>query len=376
MRRLVAVAKKESKEILRDPITLGIAILLPLLMMFLFAYAINLDVKEIRLAVLDLDRSPESREYVSSFLRSGYFRLHVVAKDFREIERLLDGGAVRLALVIPPEFSKNIRQGLSSEVQTLLDGSFPNTAIVALNYIAAIDESENARLQSHHLSSRFGLLRAEPAVKAEPRVLYNPELQSANFIIPGLFAVILMAFPPLLAALAVVREKERGSIQQVFTSPIKSWEFIGGKMLPYTAIAFVEMILLLGAGLLWFGVSVRGTISLLLLLSLIYVACTVGIGVLVSTLTRSQVVALLLAIILTLMPSFLFSGFLFPIASMPAFFQAYTYLFPARYFNAIARGIVLKGVGFPHLLFDTVLLLLYTLAIFAFASARFRKKIE
>ncbi|HSE89316.1 MAG TPA: ABC transporter permease [Candidatus Binatia bacterium] len=372
---MIAVAKKESREIFRDPITLGIAILLPVIMMFLFSYAITLDVREIRLAVLDQDRSSESREYVSSFLESGYFRLTAYASNPKDIEQRLDQGTVRMALIVPPDFSTRLRQGLSSEVQTLLDGSFANTVIVASNYVAAIDEIQNARLQSYYLAQRFGPLELARAIKAEPRVRYNPGLRSANFIIPGLFAVILMAFPPMLTALAVVREKERGSIKQIFASPIKSWEFISGKMLPYTGIAFLEMLLLLEVGRLWFSVAVLGSVPLLLGLSWLYVACTVGIGLLVSTLTKSQVVAVLLAIILTLMPSFLFSGFLFPIASMPEVFRYYTYLFPARYFNEIARGIVLKGIGLYHLWFSAALLVVYAAAVLTCAAMRFSKKI-
>jgi len=376
VRRMIAVAGKEAREILRDPVTLGIAILLPVIMMFLFAYAITLDVREIRLAVLDQDRTAESREYLSAFLRSGYFRLEAYARNSQELGRLLDRGEVRMALIIPPGFSKRLRQGLSSEVQTLLDGSFANTAIVASNYVAAIDEVQNARLQSRYFGQRFGPLEVGRAIKAEPRVRYNPELLSANFIIPGLFAVILMAFPPMLSALAVVREKERGSIRLIFASPVAPWEFICGKMLPYAGIAFLEMLLILEVGRLWFGVEVLGSVPLLLLLSLLYVACTVGIGLLVSTLTQSQVVAVLLAIILTLMPSFLFSGFLFPIASMPELFQYYTYLFPARYFNEIARSIVLKGTGLYHLWFSAAWLLVYAAAVLTIATVRFGKKIE
>lgn len=375
MRRMMAVAKKEAREICRDPITLAIAIFLPLIMMFLFAYAVTLDVREIRLAVLDRDRSAESREYVSAYLGSGYFRLEAYPRDYKEVERLLDRGEVRMALVISAGFSRRLRQGLGADIQTLLDGSFANTAIVASNYVAAIDESQNGRLQSSYLSQRFGPLPMTAAIKPEPRVRYNSELQSTNFIIPGLFAVILMAFPPLLTALAVVREKERGSIKLIFTSPIAPWEFIGGKMLPYAGMAFLEMILLLGVGQFWFGVGVRGSVALLLVLSLLYVVCTVGIGLLVSTLTQSQVVAVLLAIILTLMPSFLFSGFLFPIATMPEVFRFYTYLFPARYFNEIARAVVLKGVGLEHLWPSAVMLLVYATALLTGASMRFAKKI-
>lgn len=375
MRRMLAIVEKEAREILRDPVTLAIAVFLPLIMMFLFAYALTLDVKEIRIAVLDHDRSRESREYVSAFLESGYFRLGAEPENPRDVERLLDRGAVRVAMIIPPDFSRRLSQGLQTGVQILLDGSFSNTAIVAANYVAAIHEKENARIQSSYLTQRFGSRAADAAVKPESRVRYNPELRSANYIVPGLFAVILMAFPPMLTALAVVREKERGSIHQIFVSPAKPWEFMVGKMLPYAAIAFFEMVLLLAAGVLWFRVPVHGSAALLLALSLLYVSCTVGMGLLVSTVTKSQVVAVLLAIVLTLMPSFLFSGFLFPIASMPAFFRFYTYLFPARYFNEIARGIALKGLGLPNLWPDALLLFAYAVTVLGFASLRFKKKI-
>lgn len=375
MGRMTAVAKKEVRELLRDPITLGIAIFLPVIMMFLFSYAITLDVREIRLAVLDQDQSAESRDYLFSYLESGYFRLEAYANNPQELERLLDDGAVRMALIIPPDFSRRLRQGLPAEIQTLLDGSFANTAIVASNYVAAIDEIHNTHLQSEYLEKRVGTIEVARAIKSEPRIRFNPGLKSANFIIPGLFAVILMAFPPMLTALAVVREKERGSMRQILATPIAPWEFICGKTLPYTGIAFLEMLLLLALGYFWFNVTVVGSLLLLLWLSLLYVLCTVGIGLVVSTLTHSQVVAVLLAIVLTLMPSFLFSGFLFPIASMPDPFRYYTYLFPARYFNDIARGIVLKGIGIEHLWIHGAWLLFYALAVLMIATMRFSKRI-
>jgi len=374
--RIAAVTKKETREILRDPITLGIAIVFPLLLMFLLTYAITLDVRDIRLAVLDEDGSAESREYVAKFLGSGYFRLAAVARSAKEIEGLLDRGDARVVLAIRPDFSRNLRQGLPAEVQTLLDGSFANTAVIALNYVDAITDAYTRRLQERALAARAGAVPLlSPAIRVEPRVRYNPELRSEHYIVPGLFAVILMAFPPLLTALAVVRERERGSILQIFIAPIRGWEFLGGKLLPYAAIAFLEMLLLLAAGSLWFHAPVRGSLPLLLGLALLYVLCTVGIGLLVSTATRSQVVASLLSIVLTLMPSFLFSGFLTPIASMPPFFQGYTYLFPARHFMEITRGISLKGVGLGTLWPSVVLLAVYGAAVLTLAALRFRKRI-
>jgi ABC-2 type transport system permease protein len=374
--RLGAVARKETREILRDPITLAIAIVLPLLMMFLFAYAITLDVREIGVAVLDEDGSPESRDYVASVLQSGYFRLHAAVSRLAEVERLLERGAVRVGLILPAGFGRTLGQGLPADVQALVDGSQANTAIIALNYLSAIGETHTRRLQERALEARLGRLpRVWPAIRVESRVRYNPALRSEDYIVPGLFAVILMAFPPLLTALAVVRERERGSIVQIYLAPIRAWEFLAGKLLPYAGIAFLEMLLLLVAGRFWFGAPIRGSVPLLLGLALVYVLCTVGIGLLVSTRTRSQVVALLLSIVLTLMPAFLFSGFLYPIASMPVVFQWYTHLFPARHFMEIARGIALKGVGLERLWPSAALLVVYGSAVLILASLGFRRKI-
>lgn len=374
MRRLLAIAKKEVYEILRDPITLVIAILLPLLMMVLFSYAITLEVKEVSLAVVDEDHSPESRAYVASFLRSGYFRLYSAGQNVRQIERLLDQGAVRAALIIPPTFSRHLRQGLVAEVQSLVDGSFSNTALLILNYVDTITQTYALRLQEEALHAA-GLPHLSDVIRVEPRVRYNPALRNEIFVVPSLFAVILMAFPPLLTALAVVRERERGSIQQLYTSPIRVTEFFWGKLLPYALIALLEMLLLLGLARLWYEIPVRGSMPLLLVLSFLYVLATVGIGLVISSWTRSQVVALLLAIVLTFMPAFLFSDFLFAIASMPAVFRGYTYVFPARYFMTISRGITLKGLGIADLWPHAVMLVVYTLGLFGLAALKFRKKI-
>lgn len=209
--RLLAIMKKETREILRDPITLWIAILLPVITMILFSYAITLDVKELPMAVLDEDGSPESREYIAGFVQSGYFRIHGIVRSEQEIERLLDRGTIRVTLVIPSGFSRSLNQGVAADVETVLDGSFANTAVIALNYVNAIDDSYARQVQERVMTGHAGFaFHQSEAIRIEPRVRYNPDLRSENFIIPGLFAVILMAFPPLLTALAVVREHERG----------------------------------------------------------------------------------------------------------------------------------------------------------------------
>ena len=374
--RFLALAKKESREILRDPITLFVSIFLPLLMMFLFSYAITLDVKPIDVAVVDESKSSESREYVARYVESGYFRVHATPAAMRDIDDLLDRGKVRAVLIVPSTFSTELRKGIQTKVQLLLDGSFPNTALIALNYADGITQTYALDLQRRALAARYGMLATAPrAIEIQSRIRYNPALRSENFIIPGLFAVILMAFPPLLTALAVVRESEQGSIEHIYMSPIRTWEFFFGKLAPYAMIAFLEMLLLLAAAVLWFRVPIRGSVPLLLALSVLYVVASCGIGLVVSTWTRSQVVALLLAIVLTFMPAFLFSGFLFAIESMPPAFQVYTYLFPARYFTEISRGIILKGAGMDALWLPSTILVAYSMGLLALAAMRFHKRI-
>ncbi|HEX9180504.1 MAG TPA: ABC transporter permease [Burkholderiales bacterium] len=367
---VLAVVWKEVREIRRDPVTIWVAVALPLIMLYLFGSALSLDVKDARLAVYDLDQSPASRALAEAFPHSGYFRRVAEIRAEPEIGRLLDRGQVNLVLVIPEDFSRRLARGETATVQTLVDGAFSATAMVVASYAVAV-------VQGHALS----LAAAAPGeprplpIAVETRIWFNAPLKSVYYIVPGLFGVILMAFPPLLTALAVVREREAGSVQQIFVSPIRPYQFIAGKMLPYAAIAFLEMLMILFAGLWGFGIPFRGSPALFLAATAIYVLCTVSLGLLISTITRSQLVAMLLAIMATLMPSFLFSGFLFPIFTMPEMMQGYTYLFPARYFVEVSRGIVMKGVGLEVLWPQFLVLGAYAGALFLAAVAGFRKKV-
>jgi ABC-2 type transport system permease protein len=370
-KRFVAVLIKETREIWRDPYTLGMAIGLPLIMLLLFAYATDLDVRNVPLAIYDQDRTPASREYVMQFTAGDKFQVHSWVQSYHELERLMDSDAVEIGLIIPPGFGEALEGGRPATVQTWVDGSFPPTANIAIGYVRAINQAYSAR-QVAALAG--GVL--EPAIIVEPRVWYNPGLKSINFVVPGLFAVILLAFPPLLSALAVVREKERGSVQQIFVSPTRPAELILGKLIPYGVIAFVEMLVILAMGIGWFRVPFAGSLPLLLAASLIYVLGAVSIGLLVSTVTKSQVAAMLAAIVLTMMPALIFSGFIYPIFNMPKIMQWYSYLFPARHFVGIARSIVLKGVGLDILWPQLGLMLAYVLAIFSIASLRFKKKVD
>lgn len=362
LRRVQAVAVKEAREIARDPLTIWVAISMPLIMLFLFGYAITLDVKNVPLGVWDQDGSPQSRSLADAFVQSGYFERVCTFRDGRELDEGMQRGLVKLALVIPQRFGASLARLAPEPVQVVVDGTFSNTAQIVAGYADAIVRAAFAPA-------------AMPLLRPEIRVWYNPEMRSVDYVIPGLFGVILLAFPPLLTTLAVVREKETGSIAQIFASPLTSREFLAGKLVPYGLIAFVEVLLVVGFGLLWFAVPFRGDLALLLGVSLLYVLTTVGLGLLVSTLARTQVVAMLLSLVLTLMPSFLFSGFLFPLFTMPYLLQLYAAVFPAEYFVSLSRGIVMKGAGLVQLWPNIVMLAAYTAAVFALAARRFRKKV-
>lgn len=374
--RTWAIMRKEFSEIKRDPYTLGIALLLPLVILFLFAYALNLDVKNISTGVLDQNKSWQSRDYIQKLTSSGYFSVRYYPENYGELEKLFDQGKIQTALVIPADFARDLVTERPAEVETIVDGTFPPTAKIVMGYVSAINEMYSAKVTAKALERTNNGRQLVQAVNPVARVWYNPSLESKYFIVPGLFAVILMAFPPLLSTLAIVREKEKGSIQQVFVSPVKPYEYILGKTVPYAVVAFAEMLIILLTGVLWFKVPFRGSVPLFLILGIVYVFCTVGIGVLISTLMRSQVAAMILVLVVTVMPALLFSGFIYPIFNMPPFFQAYTYLFPARYFIEIARDILLKGDGLREMAGDIVLLLGYTFSVLALASLRFKKRLD
>jgi len=374
--RIFSILRKETREILRDPYTLGIALVLPLVMLFLFAYGVNTDVDNIKLSVLDFDHTSASRDYARTLYNSGYFISAGAVSDYERAGELLDRDASDAVLVIPSGFGRDLSSGQQAQVQTLIDGSYTPSAQVTQSYIEAINTAYNGHLLSQVIQNRTGQsLDQYIALSVASRVRYNPGLESVNAIVPGLFGVILMAFPPLLSALAIVREKERGSIQQVFVSPILPVELIIGKLIPYAVIAFVEMLIILAGGKLWFGVPFRGSLPLFLLASFLFVLCTVGVGLLVSTLTGSQVTAMLLAIVLTIMPSMLFSGFIFPVHTMPVPMQVYANAFPTRYFIDLSRAIMLKGQGLATALPQLGLLAAYAAGLILISALRFKKRI-
>ncbi|MGX6571287.1 ABC transporter permease [Cupriavidus necator] len=370
---LAALLRKETLEILRDPITLAVAIVLPLIMLFLFGYGLSMDVEHITVAIYDQDRTQESDRFAQAFRESGYFTQRKIVWSLREVNTVLDKGEATVVIAIPPAFGRRLAAGSIAPVQIIIDGSFSPTALIVSNYVSAIVNQYSTRVAEARLPT-LGL-KPLPPVRLESRVWYNAPMKTVNYIVLGLFAVLLMAFPPMLTALAVVRERERGTIEQIYVSPVSPSMFILGKIIPYAVIAFCEMLLVLLVGTAWFGIPMRGSVALLLGVSILYVFVTVGLGVAVSSIAKTQVAAVLLSAVGTLMPSFLFSGFLFPIATMPYIMQLYTYAFPTRYFNDISRDLFLKGVGLEYIWGNVVLLMIYAVILFLVASLTLRKKV-
>ncbi|MHB8703582.1 MAG: ABC transporter permease [Candidatus Tyrphobacter sp.] len=374
MNSFVALLVLEMRQILRDPYTLGIAFFMPIVLVVLFAYGLNLDVDHIPTAVLDQDKSAQSIDYIGSFSRTGYFDIAALPADFDGAQTLLRRDKVKAIIVVPQDFSRAILGNRQATAQLIVDGSFPPTATVAIAYTQALASAYSMRTITGD-AARSGT-PVPLSVSVQSRVLYNPDLRTIDFLVPGLLGVILLAFPPLLSSLAVVRERERGSLMQLQIARVSPLGFVLAKLVPYVLIGFGELILLLLLGTGWFGVHFMGQLFDFCLVAALYVTAASGLGVLISTFTRSQVVAMLVSLVFTLMPSVLFSGFVYPIYNMPGVFQLYTHIFPARYFIEITRSMWLKGMPIDTTAASAAGLLVYTVVVVGIAVWRARALVK
>ncbi len=371
---LLAIVRKETREVLRDPIYLVLAIVVPVAVMTLLALGFVLDVKNLPVAFYDQDRSPLSREYMYSFTNSEYFRLVSIANSPRELDRLIDSATVRAAVVIPPDFSRRLSGGESATVQVLVDGTFPSRALIASGYIAAIDAQFSANVLAGYLA-RLGRITTDIVpVSVEGRVWFNPSLETKNSLVPGLMVISLMFYPSLLAALVVVREKERGTIFNLYCSTVSRWQIIVGKAVPYVGLAFLVYFLLLGLSVFVFDVRFVGSPLVLTVAALLYITASIGLGLVISVFTTTQVTAMLVTFIALMTPSILFSGLMTPISSMEPSAQAISKLIPASYFMAMVRGVFLKGLGFRQYAYDLLTLGLFAIVVYTAATLRFRKR--
>ncbi|MDX8126901.1 ABC transporter permease [Methylomonas sp. OY6] len=363
--RTRAILLKETRELLRDPVYLGLAFIVPIALMLLFGYGMSADVTHMPILFVDHDRSFFSRDYMDGYTHSDYFDLVGVTNDTGEVEHWLRSGKARVIVDIPPDFSRKITGGEPVSLGVTVDGSFAERAEVMVGYVSAINGLYNQRLFERAMS-RSGLPPPQP-VQMAVSVWYNPALESKNFIVPGMMVIILMLYPAILGALLVVREKEAGTIFNYYASPARRWEIIAGKALPYVGVIFLDYLILFAMSIVLFGVRFIGSFWLLSAGALLYSACTIGIGLLVSVLTRTQIAAMLVTFLATVTPSFNYSGFMAPVASQDRIGQFVAYLLPATHFMDMVRGAYLKGLGFafywPNLLALTVYsVLLYGLA--------------
>jgi ABC-2 type transport system permease protein len=333
-----------------------------------------LDVKNLPVAFCDEDRSALSREYIYSFTNSEYFRLVRLVNSEAELDRLIESAEVRAAVVIPSDFSRRLRGGEPASVLVLVDGTFPSRALVASGYIAAIDAQFSAQRLATQLARR-GLVRASIVpVSVEGRVWYNPSLETKNSIVPGLLVISLMFYPSLLAALVIVREKERGTIFNLYCSPVSKWEVVVGKAIPYIGLAFVVYVLLFSLNLYVFKVRFVGNPLVMAAAALLYITASIGFGLVISVFCSTQVTAMLVTFLALMTPSIMFSGFITPVSSMDPSAQAISRLIPASYFMAMVRGVYLKGLGFRAFASDLVTLGLFALVVYGIAILKFRKR--
>jgi ABC-2 type transport system permease protein len=367
MRSIRYIALKEVRHILRDPRSLMIAILMPILMTLLYGYAINLDVKNIKLAIADYDNTVESRDLASRFYNSGYFVEPDAAPKLTDPETVLRRSQADAILAVRPGFGAALEDRTPFELGLVVDGADANTATAAASYAEIV-------LQSM-LEARFPPGFEIPGVRLSQQVLYNPDLKSSHFFVPGLIAVILMLVSALLTSLTIAREKETGTLEQLLTAPVKPREIIIGKIIPYIGLAGIDGLLVWCFAVFNFGVPVAGSMVLLAFFAVIFIVAALSIGILVSTLARTQQVAMMITLTLTIMPSVLLSGFVFEIKNMPRVLRLVTMIIPARYFISIIRGVMLKGSGLATLWPQAVGLAVISLVLLTLAARRFNVRI-
>jgi len=378
MHKLKFIALKEVRHILRDPRSLIIAVLMPIMMTFLYGYAINLDIKNIKLSIIDLDQTSTSRDLAGRFYNSGYFIKPSVQADIANPEEILKKGEAVGVLIIQQGFGEAIQRLRSIattggkikekyELGLIVDGADANMAAAAGSYSSII--------VTQLLKDNFPINFEMPGIQISRQVLYNPDLKSSHFFVPGLIAIILMMISALLTSVTIAREKETGTMEQLLTTPVTPRQIIIGKTMPYIGLAFLDGVMVLMFGVFHFGVPFNGSILLMLFFGIIYIIAALAIGILISTLVKTQQLAMMGALTVTVLPSVMLSGFIFEIKNMPIVLQAITHIVPARYFISIIRGIMLKGSGIGVLWIQALFLILLAALFLFIAVKKFKLKV-
>ncbi len=372
--RLVSIIRKEFIQIFRDKRTLMLILIIPIMQLFLLGYAATNDVRNVPMAVYDQSRSPEARALLDAYRSADYFKIAFSVGSEVELQTLIDRGEARAGLIIPPDYAEQLMRG-TAQVAFVLDGSDPTVASTALSAAQLIGQNHATRTLAEKLERSGQNLKLQPPVEVRTTVWYNPDLISAYFMIPGVIGMILFAITAILTATAVVRERERGTIEQLIVTPIRSWELVLGKILPYTILALFDTLEVLLVGHWWFGVPIRGSLLLIVLVSALFLLSGLGIGLFASTIANTQQEAML-SVWMTLLPSIFLSGFFFPLDAMPIFLQIVSYAMPLRYYLSIIRVLLLKGVGIEMITNDVIALTIFGVVIMGAAALRFRKRLD
>lgn len=373
--RLSSLIRKEFIQITRDPRTLAMTFIMPVVMMFLLGYAATNDVRNIALVVLDRDQTPASRRLIDAYRVADYFTIAPPVGSEEELRNLIDRNAARAGLIIPPGYGRTLAGEGNAQVAFVLDGSDPTVASTALAAAQLIGQAQATHITIERLQARGQTVMTAQPIDVRTIVWFNPGLISAYYMVPAMIGIILQYLTTMLTATSIVRERERGTIEQLIVTPLRSWELIVGKLTPYVLIAFLNTIEVLTIGVVLFHVPINGDLGLLLLLTALFLVTTLGIGLLISSVANTQQEAMLTTMF-TLLPSIFLSGFFFPLAAMPMWLQAISYAVPLRYFLIIVRGIVLKGVGLAALWPEVLALGVFALIVMSAAVMRFRKSLD
>lgn len=371
--RIFSIIRKEFLQIFRDPRTLAMIIIMPIMQLFLLGYAATTDVKNISMTVWDQSKTIQSRNLLDAFRAADYFVIEHSVGSLEEYQALIESGDTRVVLVIPPDYDRRLLEG-NAQVLMVLDGSDATVGATALSTARLVGQAYSTKIMSEQ-SSLAGRTAPSTPVEVRTQVWYNPDLNSAFFNIPGVIGMILSFITSILTATTIVRERERGTIEQLIVTPIRSWELIAGKLLPYVILGFIETFEILLIGHWWFGVPIRGSGGLIILTSGLFLMSSLGIGLLASTLANTQQEAMMTVMMFNL-PMIFLSGFFFPIAAMPKFLQIVSYAIPLRYYLTIIRSLLIKGVGLAAIQSEVIALIIFGVVIMGAASLRFRKRLD
>ncbi len=373
--RLMSLIRKEFIQILRDPRTLLLVLAMPAMQLLLMGFAATTTVRDIPLVVFDQDRGPAARRLLDAYRAADYFRIAYDVGSEEEMRSLINGGEARAGLIIPPNFTADLSGNGTAQVAFVLDGSDPTVAATSLSAAQLIGQEHATKIQASRLTRAGRSDITSLPFEVRSQVWYNPDMVSSHYMVPGVIAMILYSITSILTATAIVRERERGTIEQLIVTPIRSWELVVGKTIPYVLLAFVNTLGVLALGSLFFHVPIRGDLGLILLLSGLFLLSGLGVGLLASTIASTQQEAMLV-VFMTLLPSIFLAGFFFPIEAMPRTLQLISYMIPLRYYLVIIRSLLIKGVGIGALKTEILALLLFGTGIMTLATLRFRKRLD